>query len=114
MSKILVGLDHVVCMMDDVQVVAKTKKEHVERLDAALTLHKEKCALEVMKENLWGTIRVQQGYKLTQIKRDAYTDESEEPEEIFGHGELLPFKVQLFDSGGPMCPGCGQLCNRGV
>lgn len=58
----LKGLNHVVCMMDDVLVVVKTRAEHDDRLEevlakleeARLTLNKEKCEFGVKKAKFQG------------------------------------------------------------
>ena len=55
MSKLLEGLERVVCLMDDVLIFGKNKREHDTRLvtvlkqvrSAGITLNAEKCELQM-------------------------------------------------------------------
>jgi len=62
MSKVLTGLEVVVCLIDDVLVYGNTEEEHDQRLkdalskisNAGLTLNREKCTCGVTKINFLG------------------------------------------------------------
>ena len=82
MSKILERLEGVVCMMDDVLVVGKTKQEHDERLkkvlskieSGRLTLNKEKCEFGVEKVRFLGHIIDRNGIQVDPEKEKAIAE----------------------------------------
>lgn len=79
MCKILQGLGGVVCMMDDILVVGRTKQEHDERLarvlesleEAGLTLNKEKCEFGVSEVRFLGHILNREGIRVDPDKERA-------------------------------------------
>lgn len=58
---VLSGIDGVLCLLDDILITGKDRKEHLEKLnavlrrlqDAGLTLQKEKCSFFKMKSGIW-------------------------------------------------------------
>lgn len=79
MNKILDGLTGVVCMMDDILVVGKTKEEHDSRLAtvlskveaAGMTLNKDKCAFGVTEVKFLGHVLSKKGIKVDPEKEKA-------------------------------------------
>ena len=89
MSKILTGLDGVVCMIDDVLIHGKTAQEHDQRLVAVLdrlrkakvTLNKEKCEFSKHSVRFLGQIIDPSGIRADPDKVQAIQD-MKEPENI--------------------------------
>lgn len=79
MTKVLTGLEGVVCMMDDVLVVGNTKHEHDERLrkvlskieENGLTLNKDKCEFGVERVKFLGHIIDKEGIHVDPEKEKA-------------------------------------------
>ena len=82
MTKILKGLEKMVCMMDDVLVVGKTKQEHGRRLEQVftrleskgLTLNKNKWEFGVEKAKFLGHIIDEKGITVDPEKEKAITE----------------------------------------
>ena len=82
MSKILKGLEGVVCMMDDILVYGESETQHWERLRAVLnrikesgmTLQKEKCEFGLTSVKFLGHVVSNEGVKLDPDKVKAICD----------------------------------------
>ena len=99
MMKILDGLSGVVCMMDDILVVGKDRKEHDERLEqvlirlenAGLTLNKEKCEFGVSEVKFLGHVLNKEGISVDPDEGEGHCGHArphgpEGPEKIPGDG----------------------------
>ena len=102
MSKILTGLDRVVCMIDDVLIHGKTPQEHDQRLVAVLdrlrkakvTLNKEKCEFSKHSVRFLGQIIDPSGIRADPDKVQAIQD-MKEPENITELRRFLGMTTQL-------------------
>ena len=98
MNKILDGLTGVVCMMDDILVVGKTKEEHDSRLAtvlskveaAGMTLNKDKCAFGVTEVKFLGHVLSKKGIKVDPEKEKAIR-EMPPPQRPKGPPEVLSY-----------------------
>ena len=102
MSKILTGLDGVVCMIDDVLIHGKTPQEHDQQLVAVLdrlrkakvTLNKEKCEFSKHSVRFLGQIIDPSGIRADPDKVQAIQD-MKEPENITELRRFLGMTTQL-------------------
>ena len=102
MSQILEGLPGVACMMDDVVVFAKTKKEHDSRLEntlkklssAGVTLNPDKCVFEKKSIKYLGHIVSAEGIKADPAKIKAIQD-FPSPKNVTGVRQFLGMVNQL-------------------
>ena len=88
-SKVLDGLEGVVCMMDDIVVFGSTREEHDKRLHevltklqvSGLTLNKEKCRFRESEIEFLGQIISSQGIRMDSSKIKAIL-EMPEPQDV--------------------------------
>ena len=102
MSRTLDGLEGVLCLIDDILVFGKDKREHQERLitvlqrikKAGITLNKEKCEIDKTELKFLGHVIDQNGIKADPEKVQAI-QEMRPPENISDLRRFIGMMNQL-------------------